>query len=240
MSRLKSESLNMGELDLENLSLRSWDELYGKSRELIWGSEPVGFLSRYLRTIAEGLGAESRLLDAACGEGRNLPSLAGVPGKIYACDASDQALIKAKSWLSQDQDIQWHLCDLRALPFDDAFFDFTLAADVLQAVPDLSGVLNELARTLHSGGQLLCNIPDLEDGIVDDEMESLPTGGYLYQGRYFFRFMSSLEACEALEKAGFTVLERRHMSWKESPHPGYRGEEHEHTSVVYLARRNRG
>lgn len=227
-----------GALDVRRLSLESWDRLYGESNELVWGRDPVGFLAPYLERLGAELGPGSRILDAACGEGRNIPCLACLGCEIHACDASEKALDKAKSWLSEP--VSWSLCDLRALPHADGFFDAVLAADVLQAVPDLEPVLAELARVLRPGGLLLCNIPDLSDGIVGDRMESLPDGGYLYQGRYFFRFMSFAEAGDAFRAAGFEVLDGRRVTWVESAHPGYRSDEHEHTSVVYVARRDRG
>lgn len=223
--------------DLNHLSLHSWDRLYGDQPGLVWGKEPVGFLASYLASVGEELGPQSKILDAACGEGRNVPSLASLPGKIYACDASEQALMKARSWVPQD--VEWELCDLRSLPYRNGFFDLVLAADVLQAVPDLDTVLRELARALRPQGLLLCNIPDLGDGIVGADMEPLPSGGYLYQGRYFFRFMSSSEVLAVLETAGFSVIDHQRISWVEPAHPGYRHDDHEHTSVVYLARRNR-
>ncbi|MEM8995460.1 MAG: class I SAM-dependent methyltransferase [Acidobacteriota bacterium] len=213
----------------------AWDRLYARRPEMIWGREPVGFLDDELGRIVGRLDADSRMLDAACGEGRNLPALARLPGALHACDASAHALEKAASWLPPG--IEMRRCELESLTFDDEFFDFILACDVLQTLPDLPSALFQLRRVLKPRGHLMCNIPSLDDGIAGEGMTPLRRSEYLYRDRYFFRFLDVEEARAELRAAGFEVIHQTRHTWIESSHPGYRDEPHRHTSWVYVARR---
>jgi SAM-dependent methyltransferase len=52
-----------------------------------------------------------------------------------------------------------YVCDLTAIPVDDARFDFIVFNQGLEHMPDPLAVLRELGRVLKPGGQMLCTAP---------------------------------------------------------------------------------
>src|SRR5262245_42335292 len=111
---------------------QAWDTLYGKTTQRVWGDRPIGFLPEYAPEIRAHLNGTSRVLDAACGEGRNLECLLRLEADVYACDSSRHALEKLPSWIRERVTSQ--VCDLNGLPFERAFFDFVLATDVIETL----------------------------------------------------------------------------------------------------------
>lgn len=91
------------------------------------------------------------------------------------------------------EDIDFYY-DGKTLPFKDRMFDSVLASEVLEHVPDLTGILSELNRVLKPGGKLLLTVP-----FVWTEHE-LP---------YDFRRFTTIGMATLLEKQGFKVVKRK-------------------------------
>ena len=221
--------------DATGRNIVAWDTLYGSTPRLVWGTQAVGFLDEFLPQIG-ALQSQDRILDAAAGEGRNLPALGCLGGRLYACDASAQALRKIPANLRTG--IETVVCDLRKLPFADGFFRFVLLSDVVETLPDIEAPMHELARVLAPGGHLLCNIPGMDDGIAGINMRPIGTGSYLYAGRYFYHFFNETEARALLERHGLIVSQVRLCRWQEEAHPEFRSVAHLHVSRVFLAKRS--
>jgi len=174
------------------------------------------------------------ILDAAAGEGRNLPFLLTLQRPVTACDASATALAKIPPDLAAS--VRTVHCDLAQVPLPDASFAFILVSDVVETLPDPAPVLGELARLLVPGGLLLANIPGADDGVAGIDMH--PAGdGWLYQEKYYFRFYSPAEADALLAGAGLIRVRDEICEWVEHPHPHFRPAAHTHRSRVLLARR---
>ena len=220
--------------DATNRNIAAWDALYGSTTAPIWGVQSVGFLPDFLATL-DPLQPDDQVLDAAAGEGRNLLALRRLGGRIHACDTSAAALRKIPAAVRAE--VETVVCDLRALPFPDRFFRFALLCDVVETLPDIEGPLRELARVLAPGGHLLCNIPDLDDGVAGIEMTALGARQYLYRGRYYYRFYSEAEARHLLERHGLHVVRLQTCRWREDSHPNFRPHPHVHVSRVFLAER---
>ena len=168
---------------------KEWDKLYHEAKDLVWGQKPVGFLEDFLLDSALGLGPSSRILDAGSGEGRNLEALLSLKeqGQVIACDFSIYALNKS-SFRLKDR-VQHIACDMRYLPFEDESFEFILVSDVIETLVEPEFILREFSRILTKRGKLLCNIPDLNDGISSVEMTPIGLNRFLYRGRYFYQFL---------------------------------------------------
>ncbi len=194
---------------------------------------PVGFLTKYLPPVTNL--PPGAVLDAATGEGRNLPPLLALGRPVTACDASAAALGKIPAPLRQR--VALVESDLAELPLPSASFAFVLLSDVVETLPDPVAVLRELGRLLVPGGLLLLNIPDSDDGIAGIEMEPTAANGWLYRGRYYFRFYSRAEAEALIVEAGLALVESHVATWHEEPHPHFRPEAHTHRSLILTARR---
>lgn len=218
-------------LNLENKS--AWDRLYASTPDLIWGREPIAFLPRCLPR-ANDL-PPGGVLDAAAGEGRNLSTLLTLERPVTACDASPAALAKIPA--AHRERITTLQCDLDSVPQPDASFAFILLSDVVETLPAPAPVMAELFRLLAPGGLLLTNIPSDDDGIAGVEMQSVASGGWLYRGRYFYRFYDRAEAEGLLTTVGFELVSDDVCSWLEPAHPHFREQSHQHRSHVLLVRR---
>ena len=218
--------------DLNSLNKSAWDALYASTPDSIWGREPVGFLASFLPNAATLPPGD--VLDAAAGEGRNLPLLLGLGRPVIACDASVSALAKIPPALAGA--VRTVTCDLARVPLPDASCAFILASDVIETLPDPEPILRELARLLAPGGLLLANIPDADDGVAGIDMR--PAGpGWMYQEKYYFRFYEPTEAVRLLTRSGLIRVRDEVCEWIEHPHPHFRATAHTHRSQVLLARR---
>lgn len=225
-------SLETKEMELANM--QAWDSLYGQTTELIWGTEPLPFVRTALKAISSFLPSSPLILDAATGEGRNLPTLLEFSQRVIACDSSHCALEKLQHRFSAE--VRTELCDLADMPFNSHQFDCILACDVIETLPNLSDVLQEFGRILKPNGFLICNVPDMEDGIAGHDMEHLQENEYLYQNRFFFRFQETSDFLDFLGGNGLTLFDHFSDTWLEEAHPEYRQERHSHTSRIIIAR----
>jgi SAM-dependent methyltransferase len=218
--------------DLNARNKSAWEALYASTSDSIWGREPVGFLTSFLPDAASLPPGE--VLDAAAGEGRNLPLLLALGRPVVACDASASALAKIPPELARA--VRTLTCDLAQVPLPDSSCAFILASDLIETLPDPEPILRELARLLAPGGLLLANIPDSDDGVAGIDMQ--PAGpGWMYQEKYYFRFYEPTEAAHLLTRAGLSKVRDEVCEWIEYPHPHFRATAHTHRSHVLLAGR---
>ncbi len=73
-----------------------WNEVY-RGDEFFYGKEPNEFIKRYCNLILQG----GKVLELACGEGRNAVFLAQQGFCVDAIDSSEVAIEKAKSWAKE-------------------------------------------------------------------------------------------------------------------------------------------
>jgi diaminopimelate decarboxylase len=224
---------------LDAANKQAWDALYASTGERVWGDEPMPFLATFAEDLQSRLADPSRVLDAGCGEGRNLPALLALGAdETHALDASRHALDKIPELLRSR--IIARCGDLAATGYPDAHFDVITLLDTAETLPNVDTALGEMRRILKPGGVLLCNIPGYDDGVAGTAMEAVASDAFLYQQRYFYRFVEPERAEAMMVKAGLVILRSEHHSWIEAPHPGFRPEVHRHTSHVLLALRPAG
>ncbi|HWL14841.1 MAG TPA: class I SAM-dependent methyltransferase [Opitutus sp.] len=217
---------------LNHTNKEAWDQLYASTPNLVWGTGAVGFLEDFLRPeIARGRSFH-HVLDAATGEGRNLPFLLQFADRLTACDASEAALAKVPVEIKPR--VRLTRCDLAETPFADASFDFILLCDTVETLPDAAPVLREMQRILAPGGALVCNIPGPEGDVAGIDMTEIGREEYLYRGRYFYRFFRDHEISSLFAETGWQTVRAETMTWTEPAHPGFRAESHRHCSRVFL------
>jgi len=97
-----------------------------------------------------------RVLDAGCGDGRLLLSLARQGLRVAGVDAS-MAMLRAARECARAAALPVHLvrAGVGALPFRDQSFDAVAAVTVLCFVADPVAASQEMARTVRGGGRLV-------------------------------------------------------------------------------------
>ncbi|HWF66027.1 MAG TPA: class I SAM-dependent methyltransferase [Acidobacteriaceae bacterium] len=107
--------------------------------------------------IRHGLPAGSGL-DLGCGDGHLMSIILNHAGwrDIVGVDIDPQetALAKGRGIYKEVIDASGN-----ELPFSDRRFDFVFSNSVLEHIPDIDGVLDEIARVLRPGGRFLFTVP---------------------------------------------------------------------------------
>lgn len=103
--------------------------------------------------------AHARVLDVACGSGivaRTVAAQPGVAGTIVGLDLSPAMLAAAaRASASAGHAIEWVQGSAQELPFPDASFDVVFCQQGMQFFPDRQGAVNEMARVLAPGGEVV-------------------------------------------------------------------------------------
>ena len=163
-----------------------------KSREAaaVWSriaeKEPAGLIKDYITEII----SSGRILDIACGNGRNTSEISQKTGSLTMVDINPYLLKAAKSFAGENS--CYVNSDARLLPFRDAAYDTILLIGVLQSMNNTGkkSVLREACRVLGPGGIL-----------YSSAMGDSRTGR---QGRYPFDSVD--EFTHVHEECGFTIL----------------------------------
>lgn len=129
-------------------------------------------------------------LDIGCGEGRLARDLKARGHHVVALDASPTMVSLAREG---DPELEVHLGDAAALPFDDGCADLAIAFMSLQDVDDFGRAIAEAARVLAPGGAFVFAIvhPMNSAGKFESREEGAPfvvRGSYLDPFRYTDRF----------------------------------------------------
>lgn len=129
-----------------------WDKRFDTS-EYIFGTEPNVFLTREQARLRAG----SRVLDVACGEGRNAVWLAAQGHRVTGFDISPLAIGKARA-LADARKVQVNLrvADVRSWEWEPAAYDAVVCIFIQFASPEERARLFEGFReTLVPGGIVL-------------------------------------------------------------------------------------
>lgn len=96
-----------------------------------------------------------RVLEVGVGTGLSLPGYG--PGcSLYGIDISDAILDKARKRAEQLSNVEAiEVMDAEALRFEPASFDVVVAQYVITAVPNPEQALNEFARVVRPGGEII-------------------------------------------------------------------------------------
>lgn len=126
---------------------------------LVVGRNEQGRRAWLARTLA-AVPAKARILDAGAGELGNRPLCAHLDYVSqdfcqYEGQGDGQGLHNGR-WDTSRIDL---VCDITAIPAQDASFDAILCSEVLEHIPDPTKALDEFARLLRPGGRLLLTAP---------------------------------------------------------------------------------
>ncbi|MEJ8756991.1 class I SAM-dependent methyltransferase [Pontibacter sp. H259] len=106
-----------------------------------------------------------KLLDAGCGEGRNISYLLQAGVKVFGADVSESAITKVKLLAHELAPTlparNFIVADLECLPFEETEFDVVICSAVLHFARDenhFRSIVQELWRVLKPGGMLFCRL----------------------------------------------------------------------------------
>jgi len=106
-----------------------------------------------------------KLLDAGCGNGRNITYLMQAGVKVYGADVSEAAIEKVRTMAKELAPTlparNFIVADLESLSFADAEFDVVICSAVLHFAKDenhFRSMVLELGRVLKQGGMLFCRL----------------------------------------------------------------------------------
>jgi SAM-dependent methyltransferase len=235
----------------EPLRPDDWESRYravGNGR--LWPESPIIQGLDFEALLASGVLV---VLDAACGDGRNLAHLARAGFFAIGVDGSGLALKQCAQFLADmgvaDRCLLLSPSALDRLPFVEEAVAAVVCTDVLGHLQDVEPVRCEIARILRPGGFLYANLWHIDDGCrAGPRLE--PTGGhweYWYtpsrpdptdpQQGYFYRFYDDAAARAFFSRPPFRLLDLERRTWEEAPHPGFREEPHTHVSLFGLAQK---
>jgi len=143
----------------------------------------LGNIDLYLLDqILKGLFTPSmKILDAGCGEGRNLVFFQNNGYPVYGIDRNPDA-IRMVRFVANTKGYdpkQFQVADLAKLPFDKETFDVIICSAVLHFAEDplhFKSMIREMDRVLKQGGVLFIRMAS-EFG-MEDEIESVGNGKY--------------------------------------------------------------
>jgi SAM-dependent methyltransferase len=235
-----------------SIGTAEWEPSYRAAGGRLWPTEPT---LRWLNQeiwLREGIRV---VLDAGCGDGKNMTALIEEGFFPIGFDASPTALARASAYLLERKRAgRFALLApglIEKLPLLDEALAAALAIDVLGHAPEPERLLASLARVLRPGGYLYASIFHPDDGCRtgprmrpgDREGEYRYTPSVITEGsprEYYFRFYSEGEVRSLIAATSFELLSLEPHTWPEPPHQNYRNEEHVHTSWFMLLRKRAG
>ena len=166
-----------------------------------------------------------RILDAGCGIGYYSFELV----TKFCCnvngvdiDLEDIELAKQIIKKTHVSNVEFSVCDISELKFDDETFDKVIFSEVLEHIADDINVLNELHRVLKPHGHLILSTPHVD--IMEEYTEQKPKiykkplnikGGHVRNG-YSFESLSKM-----LNDTGFDVVEYCFVNKKFAKNVGF-------------------
>ncbi|MFL5762020.1 MAG: methyltransferase domain-containing protein [Thermomicrobiales bacterium] len=142
--------------------------------EAVAESSPIQFAWQHAIELMH-LEPGDRSLDAGCGAGSFLPSMAerlGATGEIVGLDHAPEFLDQARIRFAADgwePSLTLVAADINAMPFAEGSFDSAHCERVLIHVADPQFALTELKRVVRPGGWVVAVEPDLAGWRIDHE-----------------------------------------------------------------------
>lgn len=133
-----------------------------------WGGkylpgQPLHYRLALFASAVERLRATpTTLLDFGCGAGNLAAHLSQRGWCVSACDIS-QGMLDQASCAFTSAPISWKKIDAEweALPYSACAFDIVVSSSVLEYVPDVRHVFNEVCRILKSKGGFIATVPNV-------------------------------------------------------------------------------
>jgi SAM-dependent methyltransferase len=214
-----------------------WEEAYKDSHvNMLWDHKPAKFLKQKARQLKDM--DVTRVLDAGCGDGRNMIYYLKEGYNVVGVDVSPTALNKAFRNISVTNQKRFYLIrsDLKRVAsiFPPGMFDAIVCWDTLGQVKEPRRVLTGFKKLLRNRGYFIANVPNTVDSTFG---EGRPVGHneFIYKGT-LFKFYTKDDFRKLF--AGFKLIEFLRLQWQDPPHGSFRPYPHQHDCWVVFARKH--
>ncbi|MBI4210268.1 MAG: class I SAM-dependent methyltransferase [Candidatus Diapherotrites archaeon] len=214
---------------------KQWDGVYDGfrgGRLSVWRENASPFFSAKTEYLKR-LGLKS-VLDAGCGDGRNLMEFARAGFEVTGVDMSQSALDKCRQ-NCKGLDVKLEKQNLEKMAFPDNSFDIIICDFVTAHMENPQAIMGEFHRLLKKGGLLLAEFTSTKDPHCG-EGEKIGENEFLQKG-FYLRFYTMPQVEKLLEK--FEILMVDSASYTDPDHgSGYnRKERHSHHSYFITAKK---
>lgn len=156
-------------------------------------------------------GPRARVVDVGCGDGRHILEAARRGCFAVGVDYDAGELRKARARL-RGRGVDLIAADASRLPFRDGAFDAAICTETLEHLPDDTGAMREIARTLVGGGTLLGAVPSHFTELV---YWRLSRGYYRTPGGHV-RIYHPRRLATKLRRAGLRITDIRYVHFVDS------------------------
>jgi ubiquinone/menaquinone biosynthesis C-methylase UbiE len=216
-----------------------WDDAYDSShlqgQANLWGDPPVPYAETAARLFARGGAAV--ILDLPCGDGRNLPPLAGGAAIVLAGDTSMKAMTIAEA-VAEKSGIRSKTVFVRTDAFATGLLDDSIDGifcwDLLGHLTNPDSALREFYRVVRPGGHIVANMWTMNDCQTSDpDIREIGPKEYIDHFDFYCKFYDRPDLEALLNSVGMAASAIEVQSWREPAHADYRTYEHDHESLVF-------
>lgn len=135
---------------------------------------PYHLMYKKMRTVLEYIKQGEKLIDVGCGIGEFVYQLKDRFNTLVGVDISSREIDFAKKRMEKFENVFLYLGELNSFHFPDGHFNVCLCLDVLEHVPTVFPLLQEIYRILRAHGDLIVTVPNWYDIIVSKVLNKNP------------------------------------------------------------------
>jgi len=135
---------------------------------------PNHLMYKKMKCVFEHVRLGGTLIDVGCGIGEFIIQLQGHFHSLLGIDISPHETEFAKKRLGKYENVFLSCGELESFHFPDEHFDVCLCLDVLEYVPTVFPLLQEIYRILRNDGNLIVTVPNWYDIIVSKVLNKNP------------------------------------------------------------------
>jgi len=231
----KIQTLSSGISPLANISHQGWEEYYlAQDGAKAWNGVPDDFLLQHLDEVL--LPGAFKVIDVACGDGRNTVPFLGRGLSVTATDLSVSAL-QSFSHRCRLEDISPPVLlagDFFAIDLLPEQFHAAVCFNAISHFPSPAAALQRIVSLLMPGGRACFNAFTTHD-VAYGEGEEIGRHQFAYKDT-LFTFLDE-EDVKAILPQGVKVLHSETRRWREPPHGAFRTAPHTHEASYFIIER---
>ena len=117
------------------------------------------YLRHYVELVIRNAPPRAKILDLGCGNGISAKLLNQADFDVVGTDISPLFLEDARAW--ENPRLQYQVCDVMELPFENESFDVICSNELVEHLPDVQTALTEMMRVVCKGGRIVISGPNL-------------------------------------------------------------------------------